>query len=80
MKATAEKVAQVLPLLRRAVRAKVDYYNACRAIEVEVIGYDVDGLDEAIEGLAFNLNLPEEADGITEKDARETIEHVRREK
>jgi hypothetical protein len=80
VRATKAQVAQALPILRRAAAAKVAYYNACREIEQEVIGHDVDGLDDGVDGLAFNCNVPEDADKITEKDARAILKHVRREK
>lgn len=78
--ATPENVAAVLPLLRKAARAKVEYHLACRAIERDVIGYDVDGLDDAIEGLSFNCDSPDQTDQITEKQAFDVLKHVRREK
>jgi hypothetical protein len=79
VKATKEQVSQALPLLRRAARAKVEYYNALRAIENEVIGYDVTGLDDGVETLAFNCDTPEETDRISEQDAASVLKHVKEE-
>lgn len=75
-----QKAPEALPLLRKAARAKVEYYLACREIERGIIGYDAEGLDDAIDGLAFGCNLPEDADQITEKQAFDVLKHVRRER
>jgi hypothetical protein len=79
VKATKKRIEQALPLLRRAARAKVEYYNALREIEQDVIGYDVHGLDDGVDGLAFNCDLPEDADKITEADAKAVIQSLERE-
>jgi hypothetical protein len=72
---TDQRAADLLSLLREAVRAQVELYNTLRAIEMQIFdGMDVNGLDDAVSGLAFNVDQPEDAEAkITLEDAQEVL-------
>lgn len=79
-KITKEQVRAAMPLLVAAVRGKVQMYNAMRAIETDILGFDVKAdLDDTVEGMAFNCDLPEDAEQhVTERDVRELLETAKK--
>lgn len=75
MEANDTRAQAILQDLQRAVRAQVEFVLALRDIESE-LGQDADGLDEYVQGLAFNIDQPRDVrERITLKQAQECITH-----
>jgi hypothetical protein len=73
---TPEMIAEIRPLLARAVRTRVAYYEAVSALETE-LGFDVDSIDDYYEGLVFAADEPKDARRlVTSKATREFLESV----